>query len=244
MSHGTIPPGAHSEEQVARWVRGMFDRVAPRYDFLNHLLSLNIDRWWRRRTVRRLLPLLQRPDARVLDLCCGSGDLLLALQKAARGTVHGSDFSHNMLLVARKKIAARGYRSEVFEADALQLPLADGSLDLVTVAFGFRNFASYRRGLAEFLRVLKPGGTAAILEFSTPPNALFRGFYNFYSRRIVPRIGAFISGSADAYSYLPESVRKFPDAPKLAADMRAAGFSEVSYRYMTVGIVALHIARR
>jgi demethylmenaquinone methyltransferase/2-methoxy-6-polyprenyl-1,4-benzoquinol methylase len=240
-ARGTTPPGATGEDEAARWVRGMFSRVAPRYDFLNHLLSLNIDRYWRARTVRRLRGVLERPGARVMDVCCGTGDLLLALQRAAAAPVLGGDFSHAMLTAATRKIAERRLPSSVVEADALRLPLADGSLDLVTTAFGFRNLSNYDRGLGEFRRVLKPGGTLAILEFSTPPNPAVAAFYGFYSNRILPAIGAAFSGDAKAYKYLPESVRKFPNAPELAERMREAGFEDVRFERLTAGIVALHL---
>src|SRR6476661_5676165 len=167
---GTTPRGAADEQAAAQWVRGMFGRIAPRYDLLNHLLSFNLDKRWRARTVARVSEILDRPDARVLDLCCGTGDVLLALESRGGKPVLGSDFSHPMLVEARRKISSRRFRSPLFEADALSLPLADASLDLITVAFGFRNLANYQRGLEEMLRVLKPGGTAAILEFSQPPN--------------------------------------------------------------------------
>ncbi len=244
MNRGTAPSGVEGEEQIARFVRRMFDGVAPRYDLLNHLLSFNTDKYWRWRTVRILAPLLTRSEARVADLCCGSGDLTIALQRKCAGPVLGSDFSHEMLREARRKVAGRGLPSMVFEADALRLPVADGSLDLVTAAFGFRNFANYRKGLEELLRVLKPGGTAAILEFSTPPNAAFRAFYNFYSMKVLPRIGAALSGAPDAYRYLPESVKKFPGAEELAEEMRAAGFADVRFERMTLGIVAVHLGRK
>ncbi len=240
LAPGTTPPGAQDERQAAHWVRGMFGRVAHRYDLLNHLLSFQVDRWWRARTVKRLRPLLRRPGARVLDLCCGTGDLMLALQQEAAGRVVGSDFCHPMLLEAQRKIGACRAASILLEADSLELPLATASVDVITVAFGFRNFANYRRGLDELLRVLRPGGTLAILEFSTPPNRLFRALYGFYSIRVLPRIGRLISGDASAYSYLPESVRKFPDGPKLAAAMREAGYIQVQFDYLTFGIVALH----
>ena len=240
---GTTPAGARSEQEAAAWVRGMFARVAPRYDLANHLLSLNIDRYWRAHTVRRVRNILANPAARVLDICCGTGDLVLALEHVRRGPVLGSDFCHPMLVAARRKITGGGKLSPVFEADALHLPLADATLDLITVAFGFRNLANYEAGLREMRRVLKPGGTAAILEFSQPPNPAFAALYNFYSRRILPLIGGLISGNRDAYTYLPESVRKFPNAGELAADMRTAGFSEASYEFLTGGIVALHLGR-
>jgi demethylmenaquinone methyltransferase/2-methoxy-6-polyprenyl-1,4-benzoquinol methylase len=238
---GTTPEGARNEQEAARWVRGMFGRVAGRYDLANHLLSFNIDRYWRSRTVNRVRSVLDRPEARVLDICCGTGDLVLALSR--HHAVLGSDFCHPMLVIARDKIGQRGAAATVFESDALRLPLRDASLDLLTVAFGFRNLANYEAGLAEMRRVLRPGGMAAILEFSTPPNAAFAAVYNFYSRRILPWIGGLISGSRDAYQYLPESVRKFPEAAQLARKMEDAGFNQVSYEFMTGGIVALHLGR-
>jgi demethylmenaquinone methyltransferase/2-methoxy-6-polyprenyl-1,4-benzoquinol methylase len=244
---GATPEGAGSEREAAAWVRGMFGRVAHRYDLANHLLSLNIDRWWRARTVRRVAPVLGRPGARVLDICCGTGDLVLALQRRSGGPVLGSDFCHPMLLAAGEKVVGRRVagRSPValFESDALELPVRDSSLDLLTVAFGFRNLANYAAGLAEMRRVLRPGGMAAILEFTEPPNAAFAAVYHFYSRRILPWIGGALSGSRDAYRYLPESVRKFPRAAALAEDMRRAGFSDVEFEYFTGGIVALHLGR-
>jgi len=149
-----------------------------------------------------------------------------------------------MLAEARRKISARGFRTLVFEADALSLPLAGGSLDLITVAFGFRNLANYQSGLQEMLRVLKPGGTAAILEFSQPTNGLFRALYGFFSTRVLPWVGGVVSGSPEAYSYLPESIRKFPGAEQLAEDMRRAGFSRVEFERMTGGAVALHVGHK
>jgi demethylmenaquinone methyltransferase/2-methoxy-6-polyprenyl-1,4-benzoquinol methylase len=219
--------------------------VAHRYDLANHVLSFNIDRLWRAHTVRRLRHILDRPDARVLDICCGTGDLVLALALAnPRGAaVLGSDFCHPMLLAARGKTERRGARAGLFESDALYLPLGDASLDLLTVAFGFRNLANYDAGLAEMRRVLRPGGTAAILEFSQPPNRAFAALYNFYSRRILPLIGGVLTGNRDAYTYLPESVRKFPDAPELAAHMQRAGFRDVEFEYLTGGIAALHVGQ-
>ena len=242
---GSTPLGARTEAEAARWVRAMFGRVALRYDLANHLLSFQIDRYWRAHTVCRTREILLRPEARVVDICCGTGELVLALAKAATlgRRVLGSDFCHPMLVAANAKIARRRAPAVLFESDALTLPLRDASLDLLTVAFGFRNLANYEAGLVEMRRVLAPGGMAAILEFSQPPNAVFGALYNFYARRILPWIGGLISGSRDAYTYLPESVRKFPSAPELAAMMRRAGFAEVSFEYLTGGIVALHIGR-
>jgi demethylmenaquinone methyltransferase / 2-methoxy-6-polyprenyl-1,4-benzoquinol methylase len=234
---GTTPPGAQTEHQAAEYVRDMFARVAPRYDLLNHLLSFNVDRYWRAQTVRRVRHMLM-PGARVIDLCCGTGDLTLALQEAGGASVFGSDFCHPMLVAARRK--SRGV-ARYFEADTLRLPIVDGSLDLVSAAFGFRNLANYDDGLREMLRVLRPGGMAAILEFSQPPNPAIASMYGLYSRRILPAIGGAISGSKDAYRYLPESVRKFPTAEELAESMRAAGFREVRFERMTFGVVVLHL---
>jgi demethylmenaquinone methyltransferase/2-methoxy-6-polyprenyl-1,4-benzoquinol methylase len=238
---GTTPAGAATEREAARWVRSMFGRVAPRYDLTNHVLSFNIDHLWRRHTVGRVRDILRRPDAVVLDICCGTGDLVMALERGRGAAVWGSDFCHPMLVAAQDKIARRSGRSKLFEADALALPIADRSLDLITVAFGFRNLANYEAGLREMRRVLRPGGMAAILEFSQPPNPLFRVFSNIYCHRILPIIGGFLTGSKDAYRYLPESVSKFPQAPELAKGMHKAGFHNVRFERLTGGIVALHL---
>jgi demethylmenaquinone methyltransferase/2-methoxy-6-polyprenyl-1,4-benzoquinol methylase len=237
---GTEPPGAKGEAEAARWVRQMFGSVAHRYDFLNHLLSFSLDRSWRGRTVARVESVLLRPGARVLDLCCGTGDLLLALESRRGAPVWGCDFCRPMLAIAQRKSPS----AMLIEADALHLPVAGASLDLITTAFGFRNLASYRAGLEEMTRVLRPGGVAAILEFSQPRGRLFPALYGFYSRHILPLVGRVLSGSKDAYAYLPESVRRFPGAEELAAEMRAAGFRAVTYERMTAGIVALHLGTR
>jgi demethylmenaquinone methyltransferase/2-methoxy-6-polyprenyl-1,4-benzoquinol methylase len=237
---GTTPSGVTGEQAAARWVRGMFGRIAGHYDLLNHLLSFNLDRRWRARTVARVADVLNRPGARVLDLCCGTGDVLLALQEHGGTVIAGSDFCHPMLVEARRKISERRFFSPLFEADALMLPLADRSLDLITIAFGFRNLANYEKALDELLRVLKPGGVVAILEFSQPTNRVFGAIYGFFSMKVLPRVGGFISGSREAYSYLPESIRKFPGAELLANEMRAAGFSRVEFERMTGGTVTLH----
>lgn len=238
---GTTPVGITDEQQAARWVRGMFGGIAGRYDLLNHLLSFNMDKRWRARAVRRVAPILDRPDAFVLDLCCGTGDVMIALEQRRRAPVLGSDFCHPMLTEARRKLDARRLQSPLFEADALSLPLRDASLDLITVAFGFRNFANYRQGLEEMSRVLKPGGCLAILEFSQPTNRPFAALYNLFTRRVLPFIGGLISGSRQAYSYLPESIRKFPGAEALAAEMKECGFARVEFERMTGGSVALHL---
>lgn len=244
LAQGTTPAGAQNEEQASRWVRGMFGRIAPRYDLLNHLLSLNIDRYWRAHTAARVSHILKCPEARVLDLCCGTGDLMLSLARAGRARVFGSDFCHPMLAAASSKAREKHTPCGLFEADALVLPVADESLDLITIAFGFRNLANYSNGLRELARVLKPGGTLAILEFSQPPNPVLSRLYDFYSKSILPTLGGWISGSRDAYTYLPESVRKFPSAERLADHMRETGFESVEFERLTAGVVALHLGVR
>lgn len=243
LARGTTPEGALNEVEASRWVRSMFGRVAHRYDLANHLLSANIDRHWRRQTVAKVRDILRRPDSRVLDLACGTGDLLIALEREAGRRLIGSDFCHPMLQGAGVKLAKERLRSVLVESDALALPFPDASLDLITIAFGFRNFANYGAGLLELRRVLRPGGALAILEFTTPPNPAFAAVYNWYSRRVLPILGGMISGAPEAYRYLPESVRRFPGAPELAESMRAAGYDAVEWEYLTFGIVALHIGR-
>ena len=235
---GTKPKPGLTEAESSAWVREMFGRVAPRYDLLNRLLSLQIDRLWRWRTARILRPGIQ-PESRVLDLCCGTGDLLAALEAIAPARYIGADFCFPMLVRTRGKSTAA-----LVEADGLRLPLGDQSLDLITIGFGFRNFVNYRQGLRELLRVLRPGGRLAVLEFTQPPSALVRGFMAFWNRYVMDPIGRMVSGQGDAYQYLPESVSRFPDAPLLAVMMREEGYSEVEFRYFDLGIVALHIARK
>jgi demethylmenaquinone methyltransferase/2-methoxy-6-polyprenyl-1,4-benzoquinol methylase len=221
----------------------MFGRVAHRYDLANHLLSANIDKSWRNHTVAQVRDILRRPDSRVMDLACGTGDLLVALEREAGRKLIGSDFCHPMLAGAKSKLSRLGLKSTLIEADALSLPLPDASLDLITIAFGFRNLANYRGGLVEMRRVLRPGGALAILEFTQPPNRAFAALYNWYARRVLPILGGAISGAPEAYKYLPESVRKFPEAPELAAMMEEAGYARVKWEYLTLGIVALHVGR-
>ncbi len=249
---GTRPEGAQSEADASRKVREMFTEIAPRYDFLNHLLSLELDRVWRARTARRLRPILRRRDARVLDLCCGTGDLAFALARSGPAQVVGADFSHAMLLRAQAKNKAHernGKRDKdapaaYFEADALRLPFADSSFDLVAAAFGFRNLANYESGLKEIRRVLKDGGTLAILEFTEPPPGLAGNLYRWYCRTVLPKIGGLLSGNPNAYKYLPASVAQFFHADELASLMRKAGFASVEYQRWTLGSVALHTGIR
>lgn len=264
---GTQPEGIRDERAAAGYVRDMFSRIAPRYDLLNHLLSFSLDRVWRRRTARRFRHILRRTDARVLDLCCGTGDLTLALLAEAekgeiltqrsqrhgvradardpqeeRAAVWGSDFAHPMLVRARQKSAAT--RARYFESDALQLPVADASLDLVTAAFGFRNLANYAAGLREIWRVLRPGGEVGILEFAAPRSRCIGAMYKLYFTQLVPRLGGAVSGSRAAYAYLPASVEKFPRNEELHAKMREIGFADPRADLWTFGIVALHTARK
>ena len=249
-SKGTRPEGTQTEGDASHKVREMVTELAPRYDFLNHLLSLEMDRLWRARTARRLRPILRRRDARVLDLCCGTGDLAFALERSGPAQVIGADFSHAMLVRANTKsqsteLEARSERAErpvFFEADALQLPFADASFDLVTTAFGFRNLANYETGLKEIRRVLKPGGTLAVLEFSEPPPGPVGDLYRWYCRKLLPKIGGLLSGNPNAYKYLPASVARFFRPQELAALLAKVGYGSVSYELWTLGSVALHTA--
>lgn len=244
VAGGTTPRGAAGEKQAADWVQSTFAEIAPRYDLLNHLLSFNIDRGWRKALLQRLADKLQQRDARILDLCCGTGDVLLDLQAATKSRILGADFCHPMLRAAQQKSLRQGSRAPLLEADALQLPLSDSSLDAISIAFGFRNLANYRTGLNELFRVLKPGGVLAILEFSHPPGVFMKVAYGFYSRYLLPLVGSMVSGSREAYAYLPESIRKFPPPEELKAMMSGAGFSQTSYELLTGGIAALHVGRR
>ena len=232
------------EQATASAVRSMFADVAPRYDLLNHLLSAGFDIRWRRATVRALKPVLARPSSVVADLCCGTGDLALALRRASAGEVLGTDFCHPMLQRAREK-SARLARNTVFlEADTLRLPFRNASLDALSIAFGFRNLANYRRGIQEMRRVLRPGGAIAILEFSHVRWPVFGPLFRAYFRRVLPRLGAWISGVQGPYQYLPDSALRFPDQEALAGLLREEGFSGVRYRNFTGGVAALHLGEK
>ncbi|MGA7622325.1 MAG: bifunctional demethylmenaquinone methyltransferase/2-methoxy-6-polyprenyl-1,4-benzoquinol methylase UbiE [Candidatus Acidiferrales bacterium] len=250
---GTRPAGALNEREASARVREMFGSIAPRYDFLNHFLSFSLDRVWRLRTARKFRRILRRTDARVLDLCCGTGDLTFALERvrvheirdrgAYRTPLFGSDFARPMLERAHKKAEDQA-RSTVFAAaDALQLPYADRCFDLVTTAFGFRNLVNYRNGLREIARVLKPGGEVGILEFSEPGAGPMAGLFRFYFQRILPKVGKIISGGNEAYSYLPKSVSRFPSPQELAVLMQQVGFIDVSVTSWNFNSVILHTAR-
>jgi demethylmenaquinone methyltransferase/2-methoxy-6-polyprenyl-1,4-benzoquinol methylase len=221
----------------------MFTAIAPRYDLLNHLLSANIDKLWWRRTARMFSAILARPDAKVLDLCCGTGDMAFALRRqGSEANITGADFSHAMLVRAAGKSDQR-QKMRWIEADALHLPFPDNSFDLVTSAFGFRNLADYDAGLREILRVLRAGGEFGILEFSEP-RGLTGKIYNVYFKSVLPRVGRLISGSTGAYAYLPASVQRFPEPQELLARMRAAGFREPSWKPYTFGIAGLYRGKR
>jgi demethylmenaquinone methyltransferase / 2-methoxy-6-polyprenyl-1,4-benzoquinol methylase len=239
---GAAPAGARDEQDAARAVRAMFTAIAPRYDLLNHLLSMNVDRLWWRRAAQTFAHILRRPQACVLDLCCGTGDMALALhrQAACSAGVFGVDFSHSMLRLAAAKV--RG-RIKLMEADALRLPLLDASFDLVVSAFGFRNLANYDAGLREILRVLRPGGEVGILDFGEPKGALGT-IYGVYFRRVLPVVGNAISGVRGAYSYLPASVERFPEPERMLERMRAAGFQDAAWTAYTFGIAGLYRGRK
>jgi demethylmenaquinone methyltransferase/2-methoxy-6-polyprenyl-1,4-benzoquinol methylase len=268
----------------------MFDAIAPRYDLLNHLLSAGIDRIWWRRTARALRPILARPESVVLDLCCGTGDMTLALDKlrpkssnpqksvilsgGAAGVeepvlslskepavassaaalnqqpttsnqqpapILAVDFSRNMLALAQPKFAGRNIRA--IEADALHLPFADASIDLVTCAFGFRNLSSYTDGLAELHRVLRPDGQIAILDFNQP-TGLMGALYSLYFKRVLPLLGRIISRDPRAYTYLPESVARFPTPPRMMEMIAAVGFTAPTWTPYTFGIAGLYRATK
>jgi len=236
---GLTEPGQKISEEHARRVREMFAKISPRYDALNHLLSANIDKRWRRRVVNAVKPLLPE-DGRVLDVGCGTGDLSLELFDNTAAQVTGIDFCAPMLKLAKTKAP----RVQFIEGDALRLPFAETSFDGLTIGFALRNLASVERGLSELLRVLKPNGIVAILEFSRPVVPLFGQFVRLYYRHLLPWIGGIISGSRDAYEYLPDSISKFPDQQTLAAMMREAGFEDVRFDNLSGGIAAVHTGRR
>ncbi len=247
---GTRPEGSRDEREAGLQVREMFGRIAPRYDFLNHFLSASFDKLWRKRTARRFSAVLRNPDARVLDLCCGTGDLVFTFAVenrtmcAAGPQLIGADFALPMLKLAQHKNAAPPPKITFLAADALALPFPDASFDLISSAFGFRNLANYQLGLREMLRLLRPGGALAILEFCEPKSGPLAALFRFYFTRILPVLGGAISGSKEAYSYLPGSVEKFPSPEILKDWMEQAGFRDVKYERWTFGAVALHTAVR
>jgi demethylmenaquinone methyltransferase/2-methoxy-6-polyprenyl-1,4-benzoquinol methylase len=253
---GAAPEGASDPASAARAVREMFTSIAPRYDLLNHVLSFNVDRLWWRRTARTFAHILAQPDACILDLCCGTGDMTFALRKQAGNCspqVHypqiwGADFSHAMLQRARSKslskVSTNGSSAPHWiEADALRLPFPDQYFNLVTSAFGFRNLADYDAGLREIVRVLRPGGECGILDFSEPKGAMGH-LYRFYFKQVLPRVGTMISGVRGPYTYLPNSVERFPGPQEMLARMRRAGFREATWTPYTFGIAGLYRGKK
>lgn len=234
----------YNEEQSKKeQVEEMFDNIAPNYDRLNHILSLNIDRIWRRRVMR----IVRRSKARrIMDLATGTGDLAIAMAKRVdRTQILGVDLSEEMLAVARAKIQKQGLEERIMleKGDAENLTMvADGSLDAVTVAFGVRNFENMERGLSEIYRTLRVGGKLVVLEFSMPKNRLIRWIYSQYAHRLLPRIGAVISKDKRAYTYLPDSVEEFPSPERFAEIVRSVGFSSVRLRSQSFGIAYIYDA--
>ncbi|MBB6143277.1 demethylmenaquinone methyltransferase/2-methoxy-6-polyprenyl-1,4-benzoquinol methylase [Silvibacterium bohemicum] len=237
---GARPAGASDEQSSAASVQQMFNSIAPRYDLLNHVLSMNIDRLWWWRTARRFQSILTQPAASILDICCGTGDMTLALLRrrpAQARPILAADFSHAMLARGAAKFQNRN--AIALEADALHLPLPSNSLNLITTAFGFRNLANYEAGLREFHRTLAPGGELGILDFSEPGGIVGK-LYALYFRRILPSIGARLSGMGSAYAYLPASVERFPPPAEMLELMRAVGFANVSWTPYSFGIAGLY----
>ena len=265
-STGARPTGVTTEQAAAGNVQQMFDTIAPTYDRANHLLSAGIDRYWWTRTARVFRPILLHPETVTLDLCCGTGDMTLALLKhrpkpaseksaIVSAVVEGPavdpssdpapilaiDFSHQMLSRGAEKF--RPHNIIPIEADALHLPLADASVDLVTSAFGFRNLANYEEGLAELHRILRPGGQLGILE-ANQPEGLTGALYNLYFKTILPKLGGLISGQRAAYTYLPTSVERFPRPPRMLQLLRNAGFTNATWTSYTFGTAGLYHATK
>lgn len=247
IAPGARPVGSPDLSPVAAAanVQGMFNNIAGRYDLLNHILSAGIDRLWWWRAARRFRTTLARPEARILDLCCGTGDMTRALGKWRPSTpstvpILAVDFSHNMLSLGSRKYNRKNMLW--IEADALHLPLASSSTDLISSAFGFRNLVSYEEGLAELFRVLRPGGQFGILDCNQP-SGLVGAAYNLYFKRILPRIGGLFSNAA-AYTYLPASVERFPRPPRMLSMIEAAGFRDGSWTSYTLGVAGLYVATK
>jgi demethylmenaquinone methyltransferase/2-methoxy-6-polyprenyl-1,4-benzoquinol methylase len=243
---GAKPDGTSDQDSASRSVREMFTSIAPRYDLLNHVLSFNVDRLWWRRTARTFRHILTRPDARILDLCCGTGDMAFALRSAATKCspqIFAADFSHAMIERAADKSLGVSAPPAWIEADALRLPFADARFDLVTAAFGFRNLANYDAGLREIYRVLRPGGECGILDFGEPQGAIGT-LYRFYFKKVLPRLGTFISGVRGPYAYLPASVERFPEPQEMLARMKSSAFTDPSWTPYTFGIAGLYRGKR
>jgi len=233
--------------EQARRVREMFATIAARYDLLNHLLSVNTDKRWRRRVARTLhttLALYGKSEARILDVACGTGDLSLTLFESGNARIVGIDFCRPMLRIATSKASRLGFEVPFIEGDALSLPFRDRSFEAATIAFGLRNLAGVEAGFEELFRVLKPGGRVVVLEFSKPTTPVLRSLFRVYFTKVLPLFGGLISGSMSAYQYLPDSVSRFPDQTELASMMRQVGFAEVTFQNLSGGIAALHFGMR
>lgn len=238
---GATPDGAHDAASAGQKVQQMFDEIAPSYDKLNHILSAGVDKVWWRRAARSFDATLKRPEANVLDLCCGTADMTSALlerrpKSREAAPITAVDFSHNMIEIGRRKLA--GQPVNFIEADALNLPLADASQDLVISAFGFRNLADYAAGLREIRRVLRPGGYIGILDFGEPEGIIGHA-YRFYFHHILPRVGAALSGAGPAYAYLPRSVTRFPKPDVMTAMMEQNGFAQATWTPYLFGVAGL-----
>ena len=233
-----VPP-THEDPRKAQAVREMFGRIAHRYDFLNHCLSGNIDRRWRRVFRREVAARLGIRPARILDVGCGTGDLSVEFAEVA--PVFGCDFSHPMLTIGAKKAGAAATRHPVamLEGDALRLPFADSTFDSAVSAFVLRNLADLRAGILEMRRVVRPGGVLGVLEFGMPRTPVLGTVYEFYFTRVLPRIGSLISGVKGPYTYLPESVRAFPPPERLCELIEACGFRQARSRLLTGGIAII-----
>lgn len=229
-----------SELEHARKVREMFSRISPRYDFLNHFLSINIDKCWRKLVRKFLVDVLNDRNAIVLDVACGTGDLSIELQRDSAAKVIGTDFCRPMLAIAKEKNEIQPRSIPYIEGDAMSLPFPNDTFDALTIAFGLRNLSNWEDGLRELNRVIKPNGKLVVLEFSEPVVPGFRQAYNLYFNKVLPKIGGAFSGETNAYQYLSESVSRFPNQKKLKAMMAAVGFSNVEYRNLTGGIAAIH----
>lgn len=239
----TVAPYQNSGQNKKQQVEQMFDNIAPKYDFLNHFLSLGIDKLWRKKAVRILK---QNQPKRILDVATGTGDFAIAASRLEVDEIVGFDLSEQMIRVGEEKVKKLKLDSLIRfqKGDSEQMPFEDASFDAITVAFGVRNFETLQKGLDEFFRVLRNGGVAIILEFSKPKYFPFKQLYRFYFFHILPFIGGLVSRDSSAYSYLPESVMAFPDDQEMLDILGRTGFSNVSQKRLTFGIATIYVARK
>ena len=239
MKKEEVKPYKEAEGSKKEQVAQMFDSISQRYDFLNHVLSMNIDKGWRKKVVK--IAAAEKPT-HILDVATGTGDLAIALTRANPEKITGIDISNGMLEVGRKKVANKGLSSTITlqQADSENLPFDDNSFDIVTVAFGVRNFENLEKGLSEIKRVLKPGGKALVLEFSQPTGFPFKQVYKFYFKNILPTIGKAISKDSSAYTYLPESVNVFPHGKEFTEILKSVGFKNSKFRPVTFGVATIY----